>query len=217
MLTCTSQDWYLGHRILIPAMGPIAVRRMFDQMVDCVSQMILKWDRLGPEHEVSGPDDFSRLTFDVIGLCAMNYRFNCFYAEEPPRFMTAMAEALVEAGRATNRLAIENTLRYFSRRKMTENIQYMHSICDGIIAERRANPRPELDDLLNVMLFGKDPVSGESMSDELISNEFLTFLVSLAAAKYIITSEQPVGPDLVLANMLRRSQDMKLRQVLLIL
>lgn len=91
-----------------------------------------------------------------------------------------MAEALVEAGRATNRLAIENTLRYFSRRKMAENIQYMHSICDSIIAERKANPQPELNDLLNVMLFGKDPVSGESMSDELISNEFLTFLVCLA-------------------------------------
>ncbi|KAI7783172.1 cytochrome P450 [Diaporthe eres] len=171
-------DWYVGHRILIPAMGPIAVRRMFDQMVDCVSQMILKWDRLGPDHEVSGPDDFSRLTFDVIGLCAMNYRFNCFYAEEPPRFMTAMAEALVEAGKATNRMAVENALRYFSRRRMAENIEYMHSICDGVIAERRASPRPELNDLLNVMMHGKDPVSGESMSDELISNEFLTFLIA---------------------------------------
>lgn len=179
------QDWYVGHRILIPAMGPIAVRRMFDQMVDCVSQMILKWDRLGPENEVSGPDDFSRLTFDVIGLCAMNYRFNCFYAEEPPRFMTAMAEALVEAGKATNRLAVENALRYFSRRRMAENIEYMHGICDSVIAERRANPRPELDDLLNVMLNGKDPVSGESMSDELISNEFLTFLVSLLPRLYM--------------------------------
>ena len=80
-------------------------------MVDCVSQMMLKWGRLGPEHEVSGPDDFSRLTFDAIGLCAMNYRFNCFYAEEPPHFMTAMTEALIEAGKATNRMAIENTLR----------------------------------------------------------------------------------------------------------
>lgn len=166
-------------------MGPIAVRRMFDQMVDCVSQMILKWDRLGPENEVSGPDDFSRLTFDVIGLCAMNYRFNCFYAEEPPRFMTAMAEALVEAGKVTNRLAVENALRYFSRRRMAENIEYMHGICDSVIAERRANPKPELNDLLNVMLNGKDPVSGESMSDELISNEFLTFLVSLLPWSYM--------------------------------
>ncbi|KAK2610525.1 hypothetical protein N8I77_003948 [Diaporthe amygdali] len=171
-------DWYVGHRILIPAMGPIAVRRMFDQMVDCVSQMILKWDRLGPEHEVSGPDDFSRLTFDVIGLCAMNYRFNCFYAEDPPRFMTAMADALVEAGKVTNRMAVENALRYFSRMKLAEDIEYMHSVCAGVIAERKANPQPELNDLLNVMLFGKDPVSGESMSDELISNEFLTFLIA---------------------------------------
>lgn len=111
-----------------------------------------------------------------------------------------MAEALVEAGRATNRLAIENTLRYFSRRKMAENIQYMHSICDSIIAERKANPRPELNDLLNVMLFGKDPVSGESMSDELISNEFLTFLVCLAPTMY----NRPVRVALMLSDTLGR-------------
>lgn len=54
-------------------MGPIAVRRMFDQMVDCISQMILKWERHGPDYEINTPDDFSRLTFDVIGyvLCIL--------------------------------------------------------------------------------------------------------------------------------------------------
>ncbi|PSR76254.1 cytochrome P450 [Coniella lustricola] len=171
-------EWYLAHRILMPAMGPVAVRRMFDQMVDCVSQMILKWDRLGPDHVISGPDDFSRLTFEVIGLTAMNHRFNCFYAEEMPKFCVAMADALIEAGKMANRMALENTLRVFSHRKFHEDVKYMKGVADHIIADRKANPRPDLQDLLNTMLYGKDPVSGEQMTDELIQNELITFLIA---------------------------------------
>lgn len=120
-------------------------------------------DRLGPEHEISGPDDFTRLTFEVIGLTTMNYRFNCFYADEMPKFCVAMADALVEAGKITNRMALENTLRVFSHRKFQDDVNYMKSVADHIIADRKKNPRPDLHDLLNTMLNGKDPKSGEQM------------------------------------------------------
>lgn len=108
----------------------------------------------------------------------MNYRFNCFYQEDPPRFLSAMGASLLEAGKIANRSSIENRLRVFSRRELQDNIDYMRSVGEKIISERKANPRPDLDDLLNVMLHGKDPVSGEGMSDELIRDEFITFLAS---------------------------------------
>lgn len=34
---------------------------MFPQMMDIVSQMTLKWDRLGEEHIISCSDDFTRM------------------------------------------------------------------------------------------------------------------------------------------------------------
>ena len=32
---------------------------MFSQMLDVASQMILKWDRMGPDHEIECSDDFT--------------------------------------------------------------------------------------------------------------------------------------------------------------
>lgn len=43
--------------------------------------------------------------------------------------------------------------------QMMDNIAAMHRLCDEIVAERKAHPRPDVDHLLNVMLFAKDPAT----------------------------------------------------------
>lgn len=43
------QNWHRAHRTLMPVFGPMGVRKMFPEMLDVASQMILRWDRLGPE------------------------------------------------------------------------------------------------------------------------------------------------------------------------
>jgi cytochrome P450 / NADPH-cytochrome P450 reductase len=146
-------------------------------MIDIVSQMILKWDRLGPDHQILCSDDFTRLAFDVIGLCAFNYRFNAFYGEDLPPFAIQMMETLIETGKQTNRLAINNRLHAYSTKHMMDNIQAMWNVCDEIVAERKANPKPDVDDLLNVMLSAKDPVTGKGFTDENIRFQMATFLV----------------------------------------
>ncbi|KAI9667304.1 MAG: hypothetical protein M1821_000119 [Bathelium mastoideum] len=154
------QNWGKAHRILMPAFGPLAIRKMFPQMMDIASQMIL------------------RLAFDTIGICAFNYRFNEFYLDQPHQFASEMAEVLVESGKRSSRPAIENRLRIWSAAHNQENIILMHSLCDKLVAERRQNPKPEINDLLNVMLNAKDPVTGEGLSDENIRYQMVTFLVA---------------------------------------
>jgi cytochrome P450/NADPH-cytochrome P450 reductase len=53
--------WGIAHRTLMPVFGPIGVRKMFDGMLDIASQMVLRWDRLGPDHEIECSDDLTRL------------------------------------------------------------------------------------------------------------------------------------------------------------
>ena len=43
----------------MPVFGPMGVRKMFPEQLDIASQMILKWDRLGPSHEIETTDDFT--------------------------------------------------------------------------------------------------------------------------------------------------------------
>jgi cytochrome P450 / NADPH-cytochrome P450 reductase len=38
----------------------MGIRKMFGGMMDLVSQMVLRWDRLGPNNEILCSDDFTR-------------------------------------------------------------------------------------------------------------------------------------------------------------
>ena len=88
-----------------------------------------------------------------------------------------MADVLLESGKRSNRLQLENTLRIFSASQNAENIKAMHDLCDEIIAERQSHPQPDSNDLLNAMLEGKDPQTGEKLSIENIRYNLVTFLV----------------------------------------
>ncbi|KAF2866062.1 cytochrome P450 [Massariosphaeria phaeospora] len=174
----TEQSWGVAHRLLMPMFGPLGVKKMFGGMMDIASQMLLQWDRFGTRHDILCSDIFTRLTFDMIGLCAFGFRFNNFYSEEPHPFVGQMANVLTESGRRANRLGIENRLRIFSAAQNIENVKAMHDLCDEIVADRQAYPQPDSDDLLNHMLNDKDPETGETMSLENIRHNMVTFLVA---------------------------------------
>ncbi|EUC36074.1 hypothetical protein COCCADRAFT_89080 [Bipolaris zeicola 26-R-13] len=172
------KEWGVAHRLLMPVFGPMGIRKMFDDMMDITTQMLLRWDRFGPEHEIYCSDDFTRLTFDMIGLCAFGYRFNNFYSDKAHPFVEQMVEVLVESGRRATRTGIENKLRVFAEANRQENVRQMHKLCDEIIEERIAHPQPDARDLLNPMLEGVDKVTGEKMSKELVRYNMVTFLVA---------------------------------------
>lgn len=114
----------------------------------------------------------------MIGLCAFGFRFNNFYSEHSHPFVDQMAEVLLEAGKRSNRLGIENKLRMFSAAKLQDNVNKMHDLCDQIIADRIENPQPDAQDLLNPMLNGVDTVTGEKMTKESVRFNMVTFLVA---------------------------------------
>ena len=55
------KNWAIAHRILVPSFGPMSIRKMFPEMLDIASQMLLKWDRQGKDHAIDVADDFTRL------------------------------------------------------------------------------------------------------------------------------------------------------------
>lgn len=148
-------------------------------MMDIVSQMVLKWDRLGPEQAILASDDFTRMAFDTIGICAFNYRFNQFYADEVHWFAKEMTDVLRGAGQKANTLYIQQLLSGFSEKTFQEKIRDCHKLCDEIVQDRKRNPKPEVNDMLNCMLDLKDPSTGKKLSDENIRYQMATFLVSL--------------------------------------
>ena len=172
-------NWIKAHRILTPAFGPMSIRGMFPQMLDIAEQLVLKWERMGEDAQFDVPDDMTRLTLDTIALCAFDYRFNSFYKEEMHPFVHAMVEGLVEAGVKGKRLPLQDNVMFWTRKKYENNIDYMNRVADGIIEKRKESGSENApDDLLNKMLTGKDPVTGEGLSVENIRYQMLTFLIA---------------------------------------
>ena len=172
-------NWNKAHRILTPAFGTTSIRGMFPQMLDIAEQLMLKWERMGSDTAFDVSNDMTQLTLDTIALCAFNFRFNSFYSEEMHPFVDAMVGSLVEVGEKGRLLPIQDKLMYRARKRYNANNAYMRAVADELIQKRKKEGIENgPDDLLNKMLAGKDPVTGERLSDENISYQMITFLVA---------------------------------------
>ena len=172
-------NWQKAHRILMPAFGPAALKRMFEGMDDIVEQLLLKWERLGPTARIDVPDNTTRLTLDTIALCSFKYRFNSLYREEMHPFVGAMVRALVESGDRARRLPVQNKIMLRRRHQLEEDNALMFEVAEQIISDRRRNPSPAgSEDILDTMLNAADPVTGERLSDENIRYQMVTFLIA---------------------------------------
>ncbi|KAL9134513.1 MAG: hypothetical protein Q9175_004304 [Cornicularia normoerica] len=169
--------WGVAHRTLLPSFGPLAIRDMFDEMHEILTQLVLKWARYGPDHRIDAAEDFTRLTLDSIAICAMDTRFNSFYTEGMHPFVEAMQEVLLEAGRRSVRPSLVKRLMKSADKRFADDIEVLQSTAKKIVADKRANPTDKKS-LVNAMLNGKDPKTGEKMTNESIADNMITFLIA---------------------------------------
>lgn len=172
-------NWGKAHRILTSAFGPLSIRNMYDDMHDIASQLTMKWARMGPNEPIHVTDDFTRLALDTLALCAMDYRFNSFYSAEMHPFVEAMGSFLYESGQRSRRAPLP---AYWYRKvdeKYHADIATMRNVSDGVLkARKELNGKTERKDLLQAMLNGKDPRTGEKLDDDAITNNLITFLIA---------------------------------------
>jgi cytochrome P450/NADPH-cytochrome P450 reductase len=157
------RNWGIAHRVLLPQLGPLSIRNMFNEMHDVASQLVMKWARHGGNHTIQVVDDFTRLTLDTIALCAMDYRFNSYYYQSMHPFIDAMADFLKVSGDRSRRDGISQMFYRTETAKYWEDIELLRKTSLEVIKTRRENPT-EKKDLLNGMLHGVDPKTGETMS-----------------------------------------------------
>jgi cytochrome P450 / NADPH-cytochrome P450 reductase len=170
-------DWVQAHRTLLPAFGPLAIQEMFPEMYDIASQLVMKWARKGSEYRIPLTDDFTRLTLDTIALCAMDYRFNSFYQDEMHPFVEAMNNTLQARSDANKLPNLIHNLILGPKDDLKADSQFMDQVAGELVQHRRDHPT-EKKDLLNAMINGKDPKTGEKMRDNLIISNMITFLIA---------------------------------------
>lgn len=169
--------WEVAHRVLVPAFGPLGIQNMWNEMYDIATQLVSKWARLDPDEAIHVTDDYTRLTLDSIALASMDKRFNSFYHEEMHPFVNAMTDFLLESGNRTRRTRLEMLLNRAPQIKYEQGLLLMRSVAQEVIDRRRKTPSDKKD-LLNAMLLGKDPKTGERLTDESIMDNMITFLIA---------------------------------------
>ncbi|MEO1323893.1 MAG: cytochrome P450 [Pseudomonadota bacterium] len=169
-------NWGKAHNILMPTFSQKSMQDYLPMMVDIAEQLMLKWERLNTDDEIDVPRDMIGLTLDTIGLCGFDYRFNSFYSDDFHPFIDALTRTL-EIAMMQRGLPFENVFLRARLKQLDEDVAYMNTLVDDIIRERRKTGGDQ-NDLLNFMLAGKDPITGEGLSDENIRYQINTFLIA---------------------------------------
>ncbi|KAH7243014.1 cytochrome P450 [Fusarium solani] len=172
------ENWGIAHRVLMPAFGPVNIRGMFDEMYDIATQLALKWARHGPSQAILAADDFTRLAFDTIALCSMDFRFNSFYRDTAHPFISSMGDVLTESGKRFQRPSVAKVFYRAITKKYFQDIKMMREVADEVVSARRANSDSKKKDLLAAMMNGVDPKTGKKMNDVSITDNLITFLVA---------------------------------------
>ncbi|KAM0427913.1 hypothetical protein ACHAPT_007372 [Fusarium lateritium] len=172
------ESWGIAHRILMPAFGPVSIRGMFDEMYDVATQLALKWARHGPAQPILAVDDFTRLAFDTVALCSMDFRFNSFYRDMVHPFIDSMGDVLVESGKRFQRPSVAKVFYRATTKKYFGDIRKMREVADEVVQARRANPDSKKKDLLAAMMNGVDSKTGKKMTDTSITDNLITFLIA---------------------------------------
>jgi cytochrome P450 / NADPH-cytochrome P450 reductase len=166
---------------------------MFDEMHDIASQLVVKWARFGSSQKINVTDDFTRLTLNSIAFvstcsssgyalgwshnssrCAMDTRFNSFYKDELHPFVGAMVGMLCESGARAQRPAFASYFMRGTQRQYEADIELLKKVAGDVVAERRAHPS-EKKELLDDMINGRDPKTGEALTDASIMNNMILF------------------------------------------
>lgn len=92
-------------------------------------------------------------------------------------FVQSMTGFLVEAGLRSALPEFTNYIRASARKRFDRDIKVMRDTSREIIERRRQN-KDQPDDLLNSLLNGRDPQTGQGMSDDLIISNLITFLIA---------------------------------------
>ncbi len=170
-------NWGKAHRILLPAFSQRSMRGYFDMILGVCDQLVAKWERHQGE-DILVADDMTRLTLDSIAVAGFGHDFHSFEKPELDPFLVALGRALEETMDRLTRLPIQQRFAKKQQRQLADDIATMNALVDGIIAERRAHPKPEARDLLNLMLTAVDPDSGEALDDINIRFQVITFLIA---------------------------------------
>lgn len=180
----TSSDseeiWQIAHRILLPAFGLESIKHYYSRIMEVADELIKHFDSFGKRTPLLVTDWMTRMTFEAIGYASSSTRFRCMDQKELPPFVEAMMISLADAMHASQRF-LPDSFYFISKQKRQQADALMRETVDAIIDKRKKQMMSGAsvpNDILQIMLTGKDRVTGKMLPEDNIRNQLITFLIA---------------------------------------
>lgn len=175
-------NWRKAHNILMPAFTKPAMINYHNTITSTVHELIQTWDT-----DTAAPSwiditaEVNRLTIETISRAGFGYSFNKLNEKTVDPFLAAVLRELNYASRRTD--VLPRYERIFRRKRRAQHYadkHFIHAQIAEIIETRRQKGArsDEHPDMLDIMLNGTDPDSGERLDDANITNQILTLLTA---------------------------------------
>jgi hypothetical protein len=176
------ESWGIAHRIMAPMVTASANLAVFGRMRETVFDLIKKWTS-GSNQPVLVTDDLSRLNMLSGLLCFFDQRLPLLEGPEHP-MIKAMEGATWESVKRPTRPKVINWLFY--KRKFDNDTKTMRDFAASIVEIRKSQPT-ERKDMLHILLEGKDPDTGKSLTDSQVIDEIITLFIGCSTAPNLVS------------------------------
>ncbi|KAJ3287947.1 hypothetical protein HDU79_005313 [Rhizoclosmatium sp. JEL0117] len=179
----TDPDWQLGHKILMPAFSPKAIKAYAADMSHLADKCNQCFQQFADANEkVDIYRWMTNYTFETIGKTGFGYDFGLLEDKDKPihPFVSGMAFCLAEGITRSKNPAVYKKLPLASNYRIEKEIKMMHSIVEDVIQKRKhmiSRNEETPKDLLTFMLMEKT-AEGKGMDDEMIRDQVLTMLIA---------------------------------------
>ncbi|KAJ5972126.1 uncharacterized protein N7479_002044 [Penicillium vulpinum] len=177
------ENWAIGHNIMAPFVLPQSLKEKFRDIQVTTDDLIWKWtstDSVGQRVDVT--NDLDRLNHAGTTQYFFSQYVDCVLGDEPPA-IKALVDVTFESLLRPMRPKLLNRLWYQSI--FDKQTKICRDYAAHIVAKRREKPIEDRD-LLHALIHGKNPKTGEYITDKLVIDEIINIYIGSATAGYLV-------------------------------
>lgn len=182
------KSWGIAHRIMAPLVTQEATDAVFSDMAEVIPDLTKKWSSK-PNQRTKATEDMDLILLVSCVKCFFNQRMRVFDGDKKThdkalQVVEAWEGATMEAMKRPTRPKFLNWL-YQSR--FASQTKTLRAFATDIINSRKGNPDQARKDLLDAIMNGTDPETGEKLKDSQMIDEIITMFIGAATAANLIS------------------------------